>query len=78
MTSLSKILSLKDANNFVYNRNNLNLSDLINDSRDFEIKSGTVFNESFYYTIDTLSDKLNDKTGNFNVLNLNIDSLNAK
>ena len=35
---------------------------MINDSSDFEIKSGTVFNESFYYTIDTLSDKLNNST----------------
>ena len=58
--------------------NTPNLTDILNDEDDFDIESQTIINESKYYDLDELTAKMINIKNNFSVLNLNIESINAK
>ena len=77
MPVLSKVLTVKDANNFA-DRRNLNLQNFIHDHRDYEINTCASLSESHHFSVDELFSRISRFSFPFNVLSLNIECLNAK
>ena len=72
--SISEQLSIKDFRNRLSERSNL--SNIVFDSEDYELKSACIFDDSKYASVESLR-LFSDKT-HFNILDLNIQSLRAK
>ena len=74
--SSSGCLSPKDIQNRI--NGSRNLSDIVLDANDYEMNSQTVFNDSHYFSIDSLNFNLANNEKLFTFFDLNIQSLSSK